>query len=158
MLSESGRQKNVLKICKKCGKEFDTAIEKKIYCSKDCCNKYYTSQGRYGKKSVCVVCGKAFLTNKGFIKVCSQQCKQAQIKYGSLIGNTNKSQKPLYSECGFCRSEIPLGQRYCSAECRQNNIDRRKRKKPHIKTDIDGFCKNIPAGMSYGQYVASLEK
>lgn len=149
----------MIKNCKWCGKEFD-ALTNRARFDSDECERYYR---RYNKPKVCPICNKTFLTKKGYTKVCSDECiKQAIYENGKIQGvkargRYKKDEEP-HSLCGFCKSEIPLGEKYCSAECRQNNIDRKKHKKPHIKTDLDGFCKGIPVGMSYGQYVASLNK
>ena len=149
------------KKCKNCGNIFETESNIRVFCSTRCKNYFGTFHRKYGQKAICLICQKEFVTSKGFVKVCSQECLTRNLaKNGSINAKKRKDETKTedtdFSLCGFCKTRITFGKKYCSDECRQNNIDRRKRNNPHVKTDLDGFCKSIPAGMSYGQYVASL--
>ena len=64
--------------CIKCGKEFETYLYNKKFCSSDCRNKYHYDPVRAEKK--CSYCGRMFLTAKKKQLFCSDLCRIAYHK------------------------------------------------------------------------------
>lgn len=128
----------MIKTCPICGKEFETKVEHKRFCSPECKKekdnfarfaKYHHEKPdaqiiskcreRYGKhlnpeliqsrKSTCIVCGKEFETKVGHKKFCSVICQQRYFR---------KKHKPL-TKCLVCGKEFESsnGRLLCSPEC-----------------------------------------
>jgi hypothetical protein len=66
------KKKSLVRACKVCGKFFDTAISKAMYCSHRCNDKH---QNKKSIKKECVICNSTFLTIKNkTAKTCSVKC------------------------------------------------------------------------------------
>jgi hypothetical protein len=87
------------KICEGCGKEFHTYPSRNSrFCSRICCDEHKNEvtrrscdkYGRRGIKTVCIMCGKEFMTRKDIIKqgngkFCSRKCHSDSYP-GTFIG------------------------------------------------------------------------
>ena len=111
------------KVCKECGKEFETNNIRVTICSDECNKnrKLRTDRERYrGIKCICKICNEEFIGNKGN-KYCSDKCKSEGLK-------TNK--KHFIHNCVVCGKEFKdkaHQSKYCSEECK--NKARPKHKK-----------------------------
>ena len=59
--------------CKVCGKQFETDLYNKYFCSKECRDKYHYIPELVHK--TCEVCGKDFTTGRKNQKYCSEECR-----------------------------------------------------------------------------------
>ncbi len=93
------------RICKECGKPFDTPYSRKMFCD----DPHYR---------VCEGCGKKFLVppNKLSVvtKVCSEECRRI------VIGRASKSRQPTIDKicdaCGLPFKALSVTQRFCDRE------------------------------------------
>lgn len=105
------------KVCKECGKEFETNNIRVTICSDECNKnrKLRTDRERYrGIKCICKICNEEFIGNKGN-KYCSDKCKSEGLK-------TNK--KHFIHNCVVCGKEFKdkaHQSKYCSYECKIAN-------------------------------------
>ena len=85
------------RICKRCGKPFETNVYNQIYCCAGCAEPI-KREGMFIK--VCRICGKRFATNNRAQKYCSDSCRYAnQLKvsreYNQRIKNFDDPQSVL---------------------------------------------------------------
>lgn len=124
------------KICQYCGKEFETLVRNKKYCSDTCREKCYHENdikkngGKYEK--ICLICGKTFFTNKAKVKTCSRSCA-SKYSYGARQKTVRRNKTT--------RLKIAM--------------DKLKNGENLTAFDIAALALN--EGLSYGQYV-SLHK
>lgn len=121
-------------ICKYCGKEFnqtkwsDGRYSNKMYCSNECCNKYYKQNlSQQNIMAICKYCGKEFkrlpIPSGGYSKsqFCSKNCSELAYKETHL--ESRKVPKAICKYCGkeFNQTVLPSGsfsgKIYCSTEC-----------------------------------------
>lgn len=98
----------MIKVCKKCGKEFKTVSSKRKYCSKEC-----SYSDRQHMVKICPICGKEFQPEKRNTKYCSKECSiKSQIKQKLVV-------------CEYCGKEFLKKQteidrnnhNFCSRDC-----------------------------------------
>lgn len=96
----------VKKICPTCGLEFETTVDKQIYCS---CRCKATDEGNKLIQKQCPQCGKDFKGKRGSL-CCSEECKKERL---NLFGK--------YAHvCAKCGKEFRNSQKdskYCSVAC-----------------------------------------
>lgn len=68
----------VKKVCKECGKPFETNIYNREYCSRECREHHNYTPDRISK--TCEMCGKSFYTTKNNQKYCSPDCSDISFK------------------------------------------------------------------------------
>ena len=128
------------KTCKYCHNEFETTLERKLFCSKKC--KYAHTIRRRAKgvlpvEKICPVCEKPFLSNSGSTKVyCSRHCKAQKFikRLEKVVLNMRF--------CLYCGNEfIPKrsNHRICSQEC-SDLYYRKKKPKPRTWTPLVKPC------------------
>lgn len=104
VLEKKNRAKKVQKkICLECGREFETAVKKKKFCSPQCSRKWFNARRCRSKKGrpeqgrkedrifflmkkyrkECLVCGIGFYST-GESSYCSQQCENTDWNYGKM--------------------------------------------------------------------------
>lgn len=104
-------------VCKSCGKEFESRIRNRSYCSKSCHDATQKAEGWRSTKRICVRCGKEYLPCCVEQKYCNRQCS------GNVIGSQNKNSVMVVCErCGksFERRVSAVSNfehHYCSKEC-----------------------------------------
>lgn len=139
------------KVCKVCGKEFETSQKNQKYCSKECKKIVIRDRNRryyWNKKAkecckkhggidncpypdcicdasttvVCKHCGKPFIPTGRNHKFCSAKCRKASMR----------KPKRIYSkvcpECGKQFAATHFNQKYCSDECRKKVSSRYQHK------------------------------
>lgn len=80
---EMAIQKNYIKICPICDKEFKTDRINRTYCSSTCARRNAKGRGKYNtdyleiKHYVCVCCGTSFDSNHPKARFCSDNCRKA---------------------------------------------------------------------------------
>ena len=124
------------------------------------------------EKRTCAVCGKEF-TRNGKILTCSMECAEEYRKrYNrTYIRNNRGAEKLKTMKCPVCGKEfkqIRGNQIVCSSICRKKRTKEmerkgrtgtvKKRTKQVRKSLIDIEKEAKEAGMSYGKYVAMIER
>ena len=90
----------MMKICKICGKEFETRNSRQLCCSKECSkqnrrnivHEHYKPVPRFVQKT-CPVCGTVFQTDEHQRVFCSAQCQKKQYKKQKKTISTNSCEK-----------------------------------------------------------------
>lgn len=151
----------MLRVCKGCGKEFESSNNRKLYCSKEC-------PGRVYPKKVCKECGKEFIPEAHNQLFCTKECR---IEYN----NTKRRGYPAgvfekkCQQCGKLFTTKKFTKSFCSRRCcgiyynhfTQEHSDEltatEKAKKAKYEATSEALV-NVAleareAGMSYGKYV-----
>ena len=125
-----------------------------------------------GKKRVCIICGKEFARD-GKRLTCSPKCaREAKRRYSKKYLQEKRGAEELkVVKCPICGKEfkqIRGNQIVCSSECRKKRTrqlakenkktEKKKRTKTVRKSLIEIEKEAKEAGMSYGKYVALMEK
>lgn len=133
-------------VCKTCGKEFETDLHFRSFCSEECKRADYKKdrKKRYKKQvekkreeiHICKHCGKEFKTSDGRLRYCSSECAEKSWAACRRIYRPKGQPKILIPVvCKNCGKEFVRTsptQRYCSDECRHfgyklSNIPKAKR-------------------------------
>jgi ribosomal protein L37AE/L43A len=80
----------MIKVCKECNREFKTYIKTRIFCCRECTDKYKTGKPNMNKSviKICPICKRKFIINqKNNQFLCSLDCA---IKWRNLPENKNK--------------------------------------------------------------------
>ena len=110
------------KTCEICGKEFETNLPNKKYCSPECRMRAFDeTQRRYRIKAgilrpekeikECAYCGKAFTSRGSQHRFCSRKCQRASTRA-----------QPRVLKCAFCGKEFVAQasrHKYCSSKCKE---------------------------------------
>ena len=113
-------------ICQCCGKEFESKVNSRKYCSKECCEKarelrYEQAKEKRKEQAVCIVCGKTF-KRKDKEKACSEECKKVLSKKDETICKT----------CGKPFTPTKEHRKFCSTKCKKKQSIRRKKKSQNL--------------------------
>ncbi len=177
----------MIKTCAICGKEFETANNRQIYCGPECSwegrravGRSYYQRKKEGKEpeatKTCPICGKTFEVDRYRIsrRYCSDECsligKRAQEK---AYRERNKQAKkpPEPKTCPVCGTTFTpasnKGRKYCSPECyRKANRETKGGRQPYATGETKKKYRNEHTrlavegrarGLTYGQYVAMVE-
>lgn len=108
----------------------------------------------------CKQCGKDFDTNHSKKIYCSYECQREALKVMNRR-RVSEFQKKYRNTCRWCKVEFRggRGQRYCSPDCKAAASEKRENdKRGGIGKGLSEVARKARAsGMSYGQYVASME-
>jgi predicted nucleic acid-binding Zn ribbon protein len=117
-------KKTYNKICKVCGKEFETTKSKKVYCSNECIEKYYKPNNKVIK--ICKVCGKEFETRSTIKIYCSDACKEEHEKeYLKKYREVHsKHKEKIIKTCIVCGKKFETAgtTKFCSDDCHKKYI------------------------------------
>lgn len=157
------------RVCKECGKEFETSNKRKIFCSHNCRSNFNTKKSNSRKpkityKKICIICGKEFVTTRTKSLCCSKECsykhkiEQSQERYY----NQQSLLKNVEVACPTCGKIFTKGrQKYCSPKCRGFNIG--VLEKPILKVPTSSKNRMLASNIAkeghknhktYGQVVA----
>jgi hypothetical protein len=123
------------RICKNCGKAFETNSYNKIFCCLDCRYEYH-GEYQFRKSSplidiACEYCHKIFRQKSKTHRFCSKEC------YAALHPYKRKFDKLKDRNCRFCGNlYLPLspGQLYCSYDCYKKGQNEKKH--PRMSREI----------------------
>ena len=113
-------------------------------------------------KRICAICGKEFLAESSSRKYCSRECRA--IGAGKPITGVSRWGRSYSQVCVYCGRTFDSGSpkgRFCSKYCkdRYEREQRRREKELLKKNSINEIVKEATKqGMSYGQYVAKMER
>lgn len=120
------------KICKGCGKEFETQYSLKEYCHKGCRKKEIRIDSGYRD---CIVCGENFYTIHN-AKTCGNvKCKKEATRRRSINWTPRPKRKIVYEtrECAECGEKFVIdsvmNNKCCSKECSKKRNNRKKDKR-----------------------------
>lgn len=109
----------MIKICKHCGKEFETIYALKKFCCSKCQQVAYGIKNRKElEKKICPTCGVEFLQTYACQKYCSKKCLYAS-KFKKKA-DTRKSPR-LPEGCFNCGKDFVKSfpnEKFCSDDCR----------------------------------------
>lgn len=128
------------KICDYCGKEFESLTGRHRFCGAECRQAWEKNVASF--EHTCTVCGKAFTNNKRYTKICSDECRK--------LANSNEHCKPR--QCLYCGKtyQARKGEFCCKDHWRRYKI----KHESIAPKPLDLIVREIPKGMSYGQYMA----
>jgi len=155
------KKKRFKKVCKFCGKMFETSVRTRQYCSSTCRRGFYPRGTIFKKK--CLVCGKEFTTQIRTQKYCSAKCNTINV---NRLAKIRRQQNPIIRICKICKQPFKTNKHYefyCSAECWKEGIRRYNReyaRKKRILTynlNEKKICKYTGEILTLKEYVSKHE-
>ena len=143
------------KHCPVCGKEYETNVHNKIFCSPYCKTKHYQQNRAVLKERVCKVCGKTFLAKAKNKIYCSEYCQTNRCTNTCTVcGKTFTSARNNTKACSVkCMKEYQSGLKKCEGYTSDMDSDLARERREHAeriakRRDID-YAERARVRMQY---------